>query len=87
MNAERRKAIAAVISKLEELASQLGEIKDDLETIRDEEQEYYDNMPESFQNGDKGERAQAAIDALEGALNDLPEDFQDVIGNLEEAQQ
>lgn len=86
MNAARRKEISKVVSDLEELASKLGEIKEELERIRDEEQEYYDNMPESFQNGDKGATAQSAIDALEGAINDLPEDFQDVISNLEEAQ-
>lgn len=36
----------------------------DLETLRDELQEWYDNLPESFQNGSKGDTLQEAIDAL-----------------------
>ncbi len=42
-----------------------------METLRDEEQDYYDNMPESFQSGEKGDRAQEVIDALDEALDSL----------------
>ena len=51
----------------------LDGLKDDLETPRDEEQEYYDNMPEGLQGGDKGSNAEAAISAMEGVIQDLEE--------------
>ncbi|MFK0338738.1 hypothetical protein ACIQT7_15835 [Agrobacterium deltaense] len=66
MNKERRKEIARAAAMIEEA-------KGILETCRDEEQEYYDNMPESFQDGDKGNAAQEAIDALEEAVSSLGE--------------
>jgi flagellar biosynthesis chaperone FliJ len=80
MNKQRRKAIADLIEKFqdwqnntqEELSkfqSQLEELKSEIETIRDEEQEYKDNMPESLQNGDKGEQADTAITCLEEAIS------------------
>jgi len=61
MNNERRKEIQKLIDRCIDL-------KNDVELIRDEEQEYFDNMPESIQAGDKGERAQTAVDALEAAI-------------------
>jgi len=66
MNKTRRKAIEA-------LASQIEELKEQLTTIQEEETEYYDNMPESFQGGEKGELSQAAIDSLESAAGSLEE--------------
>jgi len=39
--------------------------------VRDEEQEAYDNMPESFQGGEKGEKAQECISAIEDAISSL----------------
>ena len=64
MNKARRKA-------LEDLASQLGDILAELEALRDEEQEYFDNMPESLQGGDKGSDAEQAIDSMNSALDSL----------------
>src|SRR5438477_8413 len=37
----------------------------DLEALRDELQDWYDNLPENFQAGDKGDQLQEAIDQLE----------------------
>ncbi len=74
MNKERRKAINEIIGRLDEL-------KADIEALQDEEQEYYDNMPEGIQYGEKGNRAQEAIDALEEAVSNLD----DAIGSLEMA--
>ena len=45
----------------------------DLETLRDDEQEYYDNMPESLQGGDKGQQAQEATDNIDHAISSLEE--------------
>lgn len=67
MNGERRKRIAKVITLLE--AIDLSEITSALEALRDEEQEAFDNMPESFQDGDRGQAAQEAIDHLESAIS------------------
>lgn len=74
MNQKRRDSISKIINALDDLKCQL-------ETLCEEEQEYYDNMPESFQNADKGEAAQSAISALENAVSNL----EDTVGNLEEA--
>jgi uncharacterized coiled-coil DUF342 family protein len=54
MNKKRREAINALIGRIEELGATLADLQSEIETIRDEEQEFFDNMPESFQNGDKG---------------------------------
>ena len=64
MNAERRKKIAA-------LKDQIETVRAELETLREEEQDYFDAMPEAFQNGEKGEKAQAAIDAMEEAISQI----------------
>lgn len=46
----------------------MAEARETVEGLRDEEQEFYDNMPEGFQNGEKGEAAQAAVSNLEDAI-------------------
>ncbi len=66
MNASRRKALL-------KLAEKVGDIRAELEAARDHEQEYYDNMPESLQAGERGDRAQVSIDALESAAQSLEE--------------
>ena len=42
-----------------------------VEEAKDEEQDYFDNMPESFQNGDKGEAAEEAISYMEDSAQAL----------------
>ena len=42
-----------------------------LSSIQDDEQEYYDNMPESFQYGEKGSAVEEIIDTLQSALDEL----------------
>lgn len=100
MNKARRTEIAKVITSIEELkasaatlAGQLSDIKDSIEQIRDDEQEYYDNMPDNMRDGDKGEAAQSAVNALEEAMSgvetmiaELDESkFSDIIGDLDES--
>lgn len=51
------------------IVDDLSALADDIESIRDEEQEYYDNMPESSRDGDKGQIAEAAVSALDQALD------------------
>ncbi len=74
MNAERRK-------KLDDILSRLEQIRADIKIVKDEEQEAYDNLPESFQNGEKGEAMQSAISSLEDADNDVDS----IISNIENA--
>lgn len=64
MNAERRKALNVIRENLVEAQSAL-------ESLRDEEQEYFDNMPESLQGGDKGSKAEAAISEMDEAISCL----------------
>ena len=58
MNNTRRKHLRDLIEKMEG-------IKSEIEEIRTEEEEYYNNMPEAFQDGDKGDRAQTVIEYLD----------------------
>lgn len=64
MNVNGRKEL----EKADALLEQALEI---ISAIKDEEQEKYDNMPESFQNGEKGGRLQEGIDALQEAEDEI----------------
>jgi hypothetical protein len=74
MNDARRKIVQAALDKLAEARALL-------ETARDEEQEYFDNMPEAFQSGDKGAVAEGAISSLEEAIGNV----ESAEGNAEDA--
>lgn len=58
--------------KVTELLNEACEL---LETVKDDEQEYYDNMPEGLQAGEKGQKAEEVTSSLE-----------DIHQRLEEAQ-
>lgn len=64
MNKTRRK-------QLEEISDKANELRFELENIKDDEQEYFDNIPESLQGGDKGTLAEEAISNLEEAITAL----------------
>lgn len=66
MNKSRRKQI-------ENIQSRILDLKDELETVRNEEQEAYDNLPESFQDGEKGEKMNNALENLDYAYSSLEE--------------
>ena len=86
MNKDRRKAIDEALALVDAAKQAVDTARQAVEEIRDEEQDYYDNMPESFQNGSKGENAQAAIDQLDYAASELDGfDFDAITGYLEEA--
>lgn len=66
MNKARRKEL----EKAFDLCCEAQEI---LEVVKEEEQEAYDNLPESFQNGQRGEEMQGYIEMIEevdGYLDD-----------------
>lgn len=74
MNNTRRKSLQELIEKTEGL-------KLEIEELRIEEEEYYNNMPEAFQDGEKGDRAQTVIEYLDEAMTAAG----DVIENLTSA--
>lgn len=74
MNNARRKEIQKITQQLEEL-------KSSIESLQEEEQDAYDNLPESIQDGARGEKMQEAINNLEYAVDNI----QDCIDNLESA--
>lgn len=74
MNNTRRKSLQELIEKTEGL-------KLEIEELRTEEEEYYNNMLEAFQDGEKGDRAQTVIEYLDEAMTAAG----DVIENLTSA--
>lgn len=66
MNNKRRKALAQLITQLEECTSYL-------QGILDEEQDAFDNIPESLQDSDKGNRIEDAIDTMQNACDQISE--------------
>ena len=66
MNKLRRKTLSEILDRIEGLQLEIQE-------VLDEEQESLDNLPESFQNGEKGEKMQEFIDYLEYAVSSLDE--------------
>lgn len=66
MNKQRRKKLGEAFDKLCEVSEILAEVKD-------EEQEAYDNLPENFQYGERGEEMQnyiEMIDEVDGYIED-----------------
>lgn len=87
MNNERRKEIKLAISLLEAVKDKLADAQNIVETERDGEREYYDNMPENLQQGDRGQAADAAADALGEVFDALDGlDVDDLITKLNEAE-
>lgn len=68
MNKSRRE-------QLERAAALIEEAKQIIEFVCEEEQQAYDNMPEGFQDGERGEKMTTAIDAMEDAISSLDEVF------------
>ena len=71
MNNARRKEI-------EKITADLEAIKERIEALQEEEQDAFDNLPESIQYGERGDKMQSAIDNLEYA----PDNIQDCLDNL-----
>ena len=66
MNKARRK-------RLGEAFGLIGEAQDILRSVREDEQEAYENLPDSFKDGEKGEEMQnymEMIEEAEGYLDD-----------------
>lgn len=72
MNKARRKAI-------EKIAKKLDELKSEFEGLRDEEQEAYDNMPEAFQESERGETAESILYNMDNVLEELESLYDDMM--------
>lgn len=75
MNKGRRKQLA-------EIAEQLQELRDRIEQLQEEEQDGFDNLPESLQQGERGQAMEQAVEQMGTALDCIDEAVQ----ALEEAQ-
>ena len=64
MNEERRKNLDRALQLIEDAKSIVDEMKG-------AEEEALENLPESMQSGDKGEKMQVTIDALSEAYDSL----------------
>lgn len=86
MNKERRKAIEALIERVDALRGEIDTLASDIGEVASEERDYYDNMPENFQSSDRGQAAEAAADALDEAQSMCESiAFDEVIDSLNQA--
>lgn len=88
MNKQRRAEIARIRQRLEEANGVLEELWGDIEAVRDEEQESFDNLPESIQGSERGQKAEEAISSLDTAYDDLEQirsQLDDLLETLDEA--
>jgi len=72
MNKDRRKELTAI-------GAAILEAKDHLEAVRDAEQEAFDNLPDSLQQGERGQAMEEAIGNLESTIANL----EDAAGEIE----
>ena len=64
MNKQRRKRLTEAFNKI-------AEVMGILEEVKSEEEESYENLPDNFRDGEKGEEMQNYIEMLEEANNYL----------------
>ena len=64
MNEQRRKRLSKIKEKLNGLLDEVAEIKDD-------EQNAFDNLPESIQGSERGERMSEIIDSLDEVYDSI----------------
>lgn len=64
-----RAEVAALLAKLEDLASQSTTIGERLREMGESEQEKFENMPEGLQQGEQGQAIETAANALDEAAS------------------
>jgi len=89
MYANRQKEITTMAKKwfttdLEKVQSLILEATELMETIRDTQQEKFDNLPEGFQMGSRGEAMEERIGYFEDICDSL-ESADEAISNVMEA--
>lgn len=65
-------------NELINLNEQIEVLKSRLEDILNEEQEYYDNVPENMQSGERYENSENAISEMESAISSLDEAMENI---------
>lgn len=88
MNNDRRKQLTAIKVLGSQIETLIEQMRSALNEVQEAEQGAFDNLPEGFQNGERGEKSQAAIDAISNAdsdLDDLVSSLETFAENLEEA--
>ena len=71
MNKERRKRIEEASAKIAEAEAALQAAQEIIQEVRDGEESARENLPESLQDGERGQAMQEAIDALDSALSEI----------------
>lgn len=71
MNKARRKELAQIVAKLEELDALREEIRERIASVLDDEQDAFDNLPENLQDGENGQQMQECIDTMENVTGEL----------------
>ncbi|MCW3120410.1 MAG: hypothetical protein JWM28_4492 [Chitinophagaceae bacterium] len=74
MNKTRRKNIDKILLALEQSMYELM-------SERDDEQEYFDNMPESFQGAEQGEKSESAINSLTELIDNMESGIDEIKEN------
>ena len=69
MNNERRKELTKIVDRIDALKSELETLRDDIDSLQGEERDGFENLPESFQQGYKGQAMEAAADAMQEAYD------------------
>ena len=73
MNKARRKEIAEANDLISKAISILSDARSQLEQRSADEQEYFDEMPESLQGGDKGTHAEECVSQLDEFVSTIEE--------------
>lgn len=78
MNAKTRRLMAKMSTRLESIVSSIEELKTELEYIQEEEQEKYDNLPESLQETEMGNRLYESAETIEEIVNRLSDSIDEL---------
>ena len=71
MNNQRRKDIRKAIELMNEALAALENAKSILETASEEEREAYENLPESIQYGERGDKMSENCDYIDNVVDSI----------------
>lgn len=78
MTKKREKCIEMVIDELDAEIDKLQEIKDKIRQYEKEEELQYNYNSESWQNSEKGETSEEAMDLMESAIDKIIDALEDL---------
>ncbi|MPM26495.1 hypothetical protein SDC9_72998 [bioreactor metagenome] len=85
MDRVRSNNLKLALEKMDELTTVLEKLKEILQTVLDEEEEALGNLPESFQEGERGQQMQEYISIMEEVIDSLGEmNTEDIYQKIEE---